>query len=94
MSPAARLLSVPVYLWRWLLSPVFPSACRYAPSCSAYALDALRSHGAVRGAWIAFHRLCRCHPWGGSGFDPVPPAAAPTAPAAEARCSPFRHPSR
>ncbi|MBK8210210.1 MAG: membrane protein insertion efficiency factor YidD [Rhodospirillales bacterium] len=78
MSPAARLLSMPVYVWRWLLSPVFPVACRYAPSCSAYALEALRSHGAFAGGWLSLRRLLRCHPWGGAGFDPVPsPAAAP-----------------
>ena len=78
MSPAARLLSFPVYVWRWLLSPVFPVACRYTPSCSAYALDALRSHGALAGSRLALGRLCRCHPWGGAGFDPVPlPGASP-----------------
>jgi len=76
VSPAARLLSLPVYLWRWVVSPVCPVACRYAPSCSAYALDALRHHGALRGSWLALRRLLRCHPWGGSGFDPVPPRAA------------------
>jgi hypothetical protein len=49
-----------------------PSTCRYIPSCSTYALDALERHGAVRGAWYSLRRLSRCHPWGGSGLDPVP----------------------
>jgi len=50
-----------------------PSPCRFVPSCSTYALEALEEHGAARGAWLATRRLCRCHPWGGQGFDPVPP---------------------
>jgi putative membrane protein insertion efficiency factor len=49
-----------------------PSPCRYVPSCSTYAVEALEAHGAVRGSWLATRRLCRCHPWGGSGYDPVP----------------------
>lgn len=89
MSLAARLLSLPVYAWRWLLSPVLPAACRFTPTCSAYAAEALRSHGALHGGRLAVWRLCRCHPWGGSGFDPVPPPSpgprrlrAPSHPAA------------
>ena len=50
-----------------------PSPCRYQPSCSAYALDALEQHGAARGTWLTARRLSRCHPWGGHGWDPVPP---------------------
>lgn len=50
-----------------------PSPCRYQPTCSAYALDALEQHGAARGSWLTIRRLCRCHPWGGHGWDPVPP---------------------
>ncbi|HEX3426935.1 MAG TPA: membrane protein insertion efficiency factor YidD [Acidimicrobiales bacterium] len=49
-----------------------PSPCRYFPSCSVYAATAVRRHGAVRGSWLALRRLCRCHPWGGFGADPVP----------------------
>ncbi len=49
-----------------------PSPCRFVPSCSTYALEALESHGALRGSALAARRLCRCHPWGGHGFDPVP----------------------
>jgi putative membrane protein insertion efficiency factor len=54
-----------------------PSPCRFEPSCSNYALEALDTHGAVRGSWLSIRRLSRCHPWGGHGWDPVPAAAAP-----------------
>lgn len=49
-----------------------PSPCRFVPSCSTYAVEALETHGALRGSWLATRRLCRCHPWGGHGYDPVP----------------------
>lgn len=78
MSPLARLLRLPVLAYRLLLSPVLGSNCRYAPSCSEYALDALARHGAVRGTWLAVRRIARCHPWGGHGYDPVPPGRAGT----------------
>ncbi|MFO1069384.1 MAG: membrane protein insertion efficiency factor YidD [Geminicoccaceae bacterium] len=77
MSVAARALRGPIHLYRWLLSPVLGPCCRYAPSCSEYALEALAGHGALRGTWLAVGRLLRCHPWGGSGYDPVPPANQP-----------------
>lgn len=54
-----------------------PSPCRYWPSCSSYAHEALEQHGLVRGAWMAARRLARCHPWGGHGIDPVPGRGAP-----------------
>lgn len=56
-----------------LISPLLGSNCRFEPSCSAYAEEALQVHGAFRGSWLALRRIIRCHPWGGSGFDPVPP---------------------
>jgi uncharacterized protein len=58
------------------LSAHKPSPCRYMPSCSEYAREAVEMHGAARGGWLAIRRLARCHPLGGHGFDPVPPAAA------------------
>lgn len=54
------------------ISPWLPPACRYTPTCSAYAAEAIQKYGAVKGGWLATRRLGRCHPWGGSGFDPVP----------------------
>jgi len=72
-----------VRLYRWTLSPLKNllfgplGRCRFEPSCSAYALEALRQHGPARGGWMALRRLCRCHPWGGCGHDPVPPASTP-----------------
>jgi hypothetical protein len=73
VSPLAALLALPVRAYRLALSPLVGRSCRYAPTCSAYALEALATHGAARGAWLAARRVARCHPWGGSGFDPVPP---------------------
>jgi putative membrane protein insertion efficiency factor len=67
----ARLLMGPVKAYR-VVSTRLPSQCRYHPSCSQYALDALRLHGARRGTWLAVKRVGRCHPWGGGGLDPVP----------------------
>jgi putative membrane protein insertion efficiency factor len=61
-----------VWLYRLAISPWLGNNCRYTPSCSQYALDALRMHGAFRGSWLAARRIGRCHPWGSSGYDPVP----------------------
>lgn len=58
--------------YQWTLRPVLPMACRFWPSCSDYAIEAVRRHGAARGGMLAAWRLLRCHPWGGSGLDPVP----------------------
>lgn len=68
----ARLLIGLARLWQIGPSRVIPPSCRYHPSCSAYAIEALTKYGALRGSWLAMKRLLRCHPWGGSGFDPVP----------------------
>ena len=74
MTPAAYLLSLPVRAYRLVLSPYVGHGCRYQPTCSAYALDALNRHGALKGGWLAVRRIGRCHPLGGSGYDPVPGA--------------------
>lgn len=68
----ARVLIGLVRFYQGAVSPHFPPACRYTPTCSSYAIEALRRHGALRGSWLALKRLLRCHPWGGSGYDPVP----------------------
>lgn len=72
MSPAAWLLAIPVRAYRLVISPWLGSNCRYHPTCSSYALEALERHGAVKGGWLALRRIARCHPWGGSGIDNVP----------------------
>ena len=71
-GPLALALVGLVQAYRLLLSPVLGPACRFTPSCSAYAADALRAHGAAAGSLLALRRIARCHPWGGQGYDPVP----------------------
>jgi len=58
--------------YRWAISPMLPPACRFHPSCSSYAEEALQRHGALRGGWLAARRVCRCGPWHSGGYDPVP----------------------
>lgn len=67
-----RLLLVAVRAYRYLLSPWWGGHCRFSPTCSEFALEAIERHGAARGGWLATRRLCRCHPWRAGGFDPVP----------------------
>ncbi|MBF2758762.1 MAG: membrane protein insertion efficiency factor YidD [Ectothiorhodospiraceae bacterium AqS1] len=71
-----RFLIACVKAYRWLISPLFPPCCRYLPTCSEYAIEALQRHGALKGSILSLRRLARCHPFSASGFDPVPPAAA------------------
>ena len=61
-----------IWVYRHLISPLTPPACRYTPTCSQYAVEAIRKYGPFRGGWLAFKRILRCNPWGGSGYDPVP----------------------
>lgn len=87
MNPAQHVLLAAVRIYRLLISPALgaffgPAAgCRFTPTCSVYAAEAVRTHGAVAGSWLATRRVCRCHPWGGGGHDPVPakPGATATA---------------
>jgi len=76
VNPAQHVLIFAIRVYRWTVSPLlhalFGAACRFEPSCSHYALDAVRVHGAQRGGLLALRRLARCHPWGGCGCDPVP----------------------
>ena len=74
----ARVLVAIVNVYRRWISPLLPPSCRFSPSCSAYAVEALIVHGAVRGTWLAFRRLLRCGPWHPGGWDPVPPRRTPS----------------
>ena len=69
---SAKVLLLPIAFYRYAISPLLPSRCRYYPTCSAYADEAIRRYGAIRGGWLALKRLGRCHPWGAHGLDPVP----------------------
>jgi putative membrane protein insertion efficiency factor len=66
------LLLFPLYFYRRVISPMTPPSCRFTPTCSAYAIEALKKHGPFKGSYLAIRRILRCHPWGGSGYDPVP----------------------
>ncbi|MFI3264625.1 MAG: membrane protein insertion efficiency factor YidD [Rikenellaceae bacterium] len=69
---AIQPLLLLVHLYRNCISPFTPPTCRFTPTCSQYALEALRKHGALKGLWLTLKRVSKCHPWGGSGHDPVP----------------------
>lgn len=71
-SAPERLAIGLILLYRYSLASVMGQRCRYLPSCSEYGLEAVRRHGALAGSWLAMKRIARCHPWGGSGYDPVP----------------------
>jgi len=92
--PAAALAKAaakaPVHLYRWTLKPLLGWECRHLPSCSEYALEAIERNGAWRGSWLAVSRVCRCHPWGTHGLDPVPDIAAERHPLAPWRYGRWR----
>lgn len=72
MTPLGALAIGLIRIYQWTISPLLPRSCRFWPSCSEYAAEAVARHGALAGCWLAARRLLRCHPWGGDGFDPVP----------------------
>jgi uncharacterized protein len=80
MSPLHRAAKAPllgaITLYRWTVSPLLGVNCRHLPTCSDYASEAIGKNGAWKGGWLALSRLCRCHPWGSHGFDPVPDLTA------------------
>lgn len=79
MTTAIRRLAIlPVLAYRYLISPFTPASCRYRPTCSSYAQEAILRHGPLAGTALALRRMARCHPWGGSGYDPVPEPASKT----------------
>ena len=61
-----------IRFYQRFISPLTPPACRFTPTCSQYTLAAIQKYGALKGTWLGIKRICRCHPWGGSGYDPVP----------------------
>ena len=68
----SKIMLALIAFYRTCISPLLPPACRYTPTCSQYAQEAIRKYGPFKGGWLAFKRILRCHPWGGSGYDPVP----------------------
>ena len=66
------IVLLPVYFYRYSISPLIQPRCRYTPTCSEYTIEAVKKHGILKGGWLAIKRISSCHPWGGSGFDPVP----------------------
>lgn len=69
---ARKVFLLPVYFYRACISPFTPPACRFTPTCSQYMVEAVMEYGIFKGAWLGIKRILRCHPWGGSGYDPVP----------------------
>jgi hypothetical protein len=80
MSPLAHLVRGLVRAYQLTLSPLLGRQCRFLPTCSRYAMEAVETHGALKGSWLALRRLLRCHPFAASGYDPVPARDAPAAP--------------
>ncbi|AWW31720.1 membrane protein insertion efficiency factor YidD [Echinicola strongylocentroti] len=73
MKTILRKIAVfPVLFYQYLISPMFPGACRYTPTCSQYTKEAILKHGIIKGGWLGIKRIASCHPWGGHGHDPVP----------------------
>lgn len=68
-----RTVQLPIHFYRKFISPLKPPSCRFLPTCSAYALEAIEVHGAAKGTYLAVRRICKCHPFHKGGFDPVPP---------------------
>jgi putative membrane protein insertion efficiency factor len=72
MKAIVWTLKLPIRFYQLFISPIFPSSCRYTPTCSHYAMEALDKHGPFKGGWLAIKRIASCNPWGGEGYDPVP----------------------
>ncbi|MFW0777515.1 MAG: membrane protein insertion efficiency factor YidD [Rickettsiales bacterium] len=72
MNPLAFLICALIRLYQYSIAPLLGVRCRFTPSCSRYAIEAIKQHGALKGSWLATKRVVRCHPWGAQGHDPVP----------------------
>jgi uncharacterized protein len=90
MNPVGSALRGMIRGYQLFVSPVLPASCRFLPSCSSYAMEAIARHGAIGGSWLAARRICRCHPWNDGGFDPVPEPKAERG----GNAAPSRHPDR
>lgn len=90
-SPLALLLIGFLRAYRMLISPLYGQVCRYYPTCSAYALESVQTHGGLRGSWLAVRRLTRCHPWSAGGYDPVPARGSRDAGHSSSTPVPSRH---
>ncbi|MCZ6898925.1 MAG: membrane protein insertion efficiency factor YidD [Bacteroidetes bacterium] len=67
-----KIFIIPIQLYQWIISPLIPSSCRFTPTCSSYAKQAILKYGILKGFWLGFKRISKCHPWGSSGYDPIP----------------------
>jgi putative membrane protein insertion efficiency factor len=83
----SKLLTMLLRFYQLAISPMLGPRCRFYPSCSHYALEAIRTHGAGRGSWLSVRRLCRCHPWNAGGLDPVPEAKGKNASSTACGCN-------
>ena len=72
LAVISYFLLVSIFFYKWFISPFLPATCRYQPTCSAYAIDAIKLHGPLQGTLLAVKRIASCHPWGGNGYRPVP----------------------
>jgi uncharacterized protein len=67
-----KIFILPIRIYQYMISPLIPGACRFTPTCSEYSADAIKKHGVIKGLFLGIKRIGKCHPWGGSGYDPVP----------------------
>ena len=90
MNPIGQAMRGTIRLYQLVVSPILPASCRFMPSCSSYAMDAIQRHGPLAGSWLATKRICRCHPWNDGGYDPVPEPS----PDCGGKAAPSRMPDR
>ena len=90
MNPIGLAMRGTIRLYQLAISPILPASCRFMPSCSSYAMEAIHRHGPLAGSWLAARRICRCHPWNDGGYDPVPDPS----PDCGGKAAPSRMPDR